>query len=98
MNRKNSIFSVLALVGALMISACNSTDDELSFEADQQNLSGMAVKGFSLRPDAAVLNNLDSVFFPSTLTRPAFLMPTHSHTEPTSARWVSNYPTMSANR
>ena len=69
MNRKNSIFSVLALVGALMISACNSTDDELSFEADQQNLSGMAVKGFSLRPDAAVLNNLDSVFFSIDLNK-----------------------------
>ena len=69
MNRKNSIFSVLALVEALMISACNSTDDELSFEADQQNLSGMAVKGFSLRPDAAVLNNLDSVFFSIDLNK-----------------------------
>ncbi|MDE6527800.1 MAG: hypothetical protein K2L78_01975, partial [Muribaculaceae bacterium] len=62
MNRKNRIFSALTLLVALAFSACNSSDD-VSYDVDQQNLSGVAVKGFSLQNNAKVLNNLDSVFF-----------------------------------
>lgn len=63
MNKKTRIFSALALMGALVFSACNSGSDDVYYDTDSQNLGGVAVKGFSLQSNSKVLNNLDSVFF-----------------------------------
>ena len=63
MKRNSSHLFALTLVGALMLSACSSSNDETYYEADEANLGGVAVKGFSLKANSSVLNNLDSVFF-----------------------------------
>lgn len=63
MNRPKFIYLVLMLIGASVFSSCGSNNDEVLYERDPQNLSGVAVRGFSLQRNAKVLNNLDSVFF-----------------------------------
>lgn len=62
MTRCDSRVFSLVLAGALMLSACNSKEEPY-YEADQENLREVAVKGFSLKANSKVLNNLDSVFF-----------------------------------
>ena len=62
MNKKNRIFYMLALAGALAFSACNSSDETI-YESEVPNYGGVAVTGFSLQKNQKVLNNLDSVFF-----------------------------------
>lgn len=62
MKRRNGRVFSLVLAGALMFSACSSKEESY-YEPDQANLGGVAVKGFSLKANSKVLNNLDSVFF-----------------------------------
>lgn len=55
----------LYLIGAFaattcLFTSCNSSD---TWGTDPQELSGVAVKAFSLKKDNALLHNLDSVFF-----------------------------------
>lgn len=52
--------AILAGAAAMSLASCNSDE---TWGSDPQDLSGTAVTGFSLRSDAQVLNNLDSVFF-----------------------------------
>lgn len=49
----------MTALGAI-VSGCNSDE---TWGTDPQDLSGTAVTGFSLKADASVLNNLDSVYF-----------------------------------
>lgn len=60
MNKKKRIFFALATVGALFAVSCNSSSD---YDLEPVDYSGVALKGFSLKADKTVLNNLDSVFF-----------------------------------
>lgn len=60
---KRSLQLYLLLIPALMgcaLTACNSDD---TWGSDPQDYSGTAVTAFSLKADADVLNNLDSVYF-----------------------------------
>lgn len=60
MNRTKNIFFAVGLAGLASLASCNSDD---VYETDPLDFSGVAVKGFSLKADKDVLNNLDSVFF-----------------------------------
>lgn len=53
------LFVLLMAVGTV-VSGCNSDE---TWGTDPQDLSGTAVKAFSLKADKSVLNNLDSVYF-----------------------------------
>lgn len=53
------LFVSLTAIGAIA-PGCNSDE---TWGTDPQDLSGTAVTGFSLKADASVLNNLDSVYF-----------------------------------
>ncbi len=63
MKELDRILYALALVCVLGLSACSSTDDEPAQYDTSTITDGLAVRGFTLRADAKVLNNLDSVFF-----------------------------------
>lgn len=54
------LWCVVALGAIIGCSSCNSDD---TWESDPLEQSGVAVKGFTLRPNKSILNNLDSVFF-----------------------------------
>ena len=60
MNRKYISFCALALTGALTFMSCNT---DSGYDVEPIDYSGVALKGFSLKSDDKVLNNLDSVFF-----------------------------------
>jgi len=60
MIKNKSIFLTLALAGMLSVASCNS---DTIYDTDPIDFGGVAVTGFSLQSDKAVLNNLDSVFF-----------------------------------
>ena len=60
MIKNKSIFLTLALAGLLSVASCNS---DTIYDTDPIDFGGVAVTGFSLQSDKAVLNNLDSVFF-----------------------------------
>lgn len=60
MNRNYISFCALALTGALSFMSCNT---DTAYDVEPIDYSGVALKGFSLKSDDSVLNNLDSVFF-----------------------------------
>lgn len=60
MNKKNRLFLALAVLGAVIGVSCNTTSD---YDLEPIDYSGVTLKGFSLKADKTVLNNLDSVFF-----------------------------------
>ncbi len=60
MIKNKSIFLTFALAGMLSVASCNS---DTVYDSEPLDFGGVAVTGFSLQSDKAVLNNLDSVFF-----------------------------------
>lgn len=56
-------YALYLAAGIALLSACNKKDDSAATEAEEISYTSVAVNSFSLKKDADVLANLDSVFF-----------------------------------